>query len=262
MNHGHDQVEAVHAATRASRVGADWRGVEGIFGGKVIALLADAVTAAPGTAHHQLASMWVEFSGSLLPGDLHDEVEVPHLGRSTATVRATLSQQGRQKASAVAKLVALDTAEPSQPTARRIPDAPGPEELDDLVPPWGALNYDPKVQVKVIEHLALDGTLTTRAWVRIRPDHGADLGVGGVEAVLLDVLPPGLFMTGVAPSFVPTVDFALHLAPRARAVVGEWFWGEMRTEWIEGGFCAETGEIRRADGTFVARGTQTRRVVR
>lgn len=262
MNHGHDQVEAVPAARRTKEVGADWRGVEGIFGGKVIALLADAVMAAPGTGRHELASMWVEFSGSVVPGELHDEVEVAHLGRSTASVRASLSQQGRQKASAVAKLVAPDGGQPTLPTARRLPVAPSPDELDDLVPPWGELSYDPKVQVRVIEHLVLDGVLTTRAWVRVRPGHGADLGVGGVEAVLLDVLPPGLFMTGTPPSFVPTVDFALHLSPGARAVAGDWFWGEMRTEWVEGGFCAETGEIRRADGTFVARGTQTRRVVR
>lgn len=240
--------------------GADWKGVEGLFGGKVIGMLADCVTSVPQVAAHELASLWVEFSGSVVPGVVDEEVRVLHAGRSTATVQARLAQEGRSKASAVAKLVGAGGA--AALGRRVLPDAPPPADVEDFVAPWGHLQYDPKLQVKVISTGTVEGVLTSRAWIRVRPGHGDDLGVGGVEAVLLDLLPPGLFLTPHPPAFVPTVDFALHLNPSARAVVGEWFWGEMRTEWADEEFCAETGELRRADGTFVARGTQTRRVRR
>lgn len=242
------------------RAGADWKGKEGLFGGKVVAMLADAVSSPPEVTGFALASLWAEFSGSVVPGPVEATVEVLHAGRSTATVRAALVQDGRSRASATAKLVVsggrLSTG------GRHLPPGPGPDEIDDLDAPWGRLDYDVKLQIKVVEQGVVDGVLTTRAWLRVRTGHGADLGPGGVEAVLLDLLPPGLFFTDEVPAFVPTVDFALQLNPSAGATEGEWYWGEMRTEWADDEFCAETGEIRRADGTFVARGTQTRRIVR
>lgn len=241
------------------QVEADWRGVEDVFGGKVIALLADCVAAVPELDRLQVAALWVEFSSSVVPGAVDGRVEVLHAGRSTATVRAQLVQDGRSRASGMAKLVAAGSSPSLSP--RDLGAVPRPEEVPDLVPPWGALAYDPKVQVKVVRTALVDGVLTTQAWVRVRPGQGADLGHVGVAAVLLDLLPPGLFHHERRPSFVPTVDFALHLDPSARPAVGEWHWGEVRTEWADGEFCGETGELRRADGTFVARGTQTRRVV-
>ncbi|QCX27916.1 thioesterase family protein [Nocardioides jishulii] len=241
------------------RADASWKGKGGIFGGKVIALLADCVRMPAEVDRLELASLWVEFSGSVVPGEADETVEVLHAGRSTATVRAVLEQDGRAKASAMAKLVAAGQA--SVLPGRTLPPAASPDDLDDLVAPWGALDYDPKLQVKVIDQGLVDGVITTRAWLRVRPGHGDDLGVGGIEGVLLDLLPPGLFFTQVPPSFVPTIDFALQLNPSSRAETGEWYWGEMRTEWSDGEFCAETGELRRPDGTFVARGTQTRRIV-
>lgn len=242
------------------KVDASWKGMEGIYGGKVVAMLAECVTSHPEVERLDLGSLWVEFSGTVLPGEVDTVVEVLHAGRSTATVRSQLVQEGRPRASAMVKLVASGGMPAVGP--RTLPPTPQPETLEDFVAPWGALDYDPKLQVRVFEQGVVDGVVTTRAWVRVRPGHGADLGVGGLEGVLLDLLPPGLFAVEPRPRFVPTVDFAVHTNPNARAVEGEWYWGEMRTEWADEGFCAETGEVRRADGTFVARGTQTRRVVR
>lgn len=255
-----------HAPDQAStsipvplQVGADWRGVEDVFGGKVVALLADCVAAVPELDRLRLAALWVEFSSSVVPGPVDGRVAVLHAGRSTRTVRVHLVQGGRSRASGMAKLVAVGAS--GTLPSKDLGDVPGPEYVPDLVPPWGALAYDPKVQVKVVRTAVVDGVLTTQAWVRVRPGCGDDLDPVGVAAVLLDLLPPGLFHHERRPSFVPTVDFALHLDLSARPAVGEWHWGEVRTEWADGEFCGETAELRRADGTFVARGTQTRRVV-
>lgn len=237
-------------------IAEDWRGKDGIYGGKVVACLATSVYAAPDVAGLRLASMWVEFSGTVLPGQVELFPETVHRGRSTATVRTTLVQ-GKQRASAVAKLIASEGGTLVEP--RQLRALPAPETLTDFEAPWGDLSYDPKFQIRVAHQSIDDGVITTRAWVRTQPD--TDLGHGGAEAALLDLLPPGLFFAERVPSYVPTVDFALHLNPNAPARAGEWLWGEMRTEWADNEFCAETGTLHRPDGTFVARGTQTRRVV-
>lgn len=237
----------------------DWRGQEGLYGGKVVAMLADLLTATDVGDRLALASVWAEFTGAVVPGVTETGVEVLHQGRSTALVRATLRQDGRAKASAVAKFVAAGEGDKLPP--RTLPPAPEVDDVVDYDAPWGRLHYDPKLQLKVIDQETRDGVLTTRAWLRVRPGHGDDLGVGGVEAVLLDLLPPGLFALEDHPAFVPTVDFAMHLNPSHRAEVGRWYWGEMRTEWSDGEFCCDTGEIRTPEGAFVARGTQNRRVV-
>ncbi|WP_110241582.1 thioesterase family protein [Nocardioides gilvus] len=238
-------------------IGADWRGKEGIYGGKVAACLADAVQIDPDLAGLELASMWVEFSGTVFPGPVEVVAETVHRGRSTATVRATLVQ-GRQRASAVAKLIASGGRTPLEP--RRWAALPDPEKLHDFQAPWGELEYDSKFQIRVAGQSADEGIITTRAWVRTQAD--THLGHGGAEAALLDLLPPGLFFADPVPAYVPTIDFALHLNPNARVRPGQWLWGEMRTEWADEEFCADTGTLYRPDGTFVARGTQTRRVVR
>lgn len=238
-------------------IGEDWRGKDGIYGGKVVACLAESVQADPAVTGLRLASMWVEFSGTVLPGQVELVTEVIHRGRSTATVRGALVQ-GKQRASAVAKLVA--SGGESLVAPRQLGTLPLPEALDDFVAPWGELAYDPKFQIRVARQSVDDGIITTRAWVRLQPD--TELGQGGAEAALLDLLPPGLFLADPAPTYVPTIDFALHLNPNAAVTPGEWLWGEMRTEWADEEFCADTGTLYRADGTFVARGTQTRRVVR
>lgn len=238
-------------------IGQDWRGKEGVYGGKVVACLAEAVQSDPDLAGFGLASMWVEFSGTVLPGPIEVVTEIAHRGRSTATVRSALVQ-GKQRASAVAKLISSGGKTPLEP--RRWAALPDPDTLLDFQAPWGELEYDSKFQIRVASQSADDGVITTRAWVRTQVD--TVLGHGGAEAALLDLLPPGLFFADPRPAYVPTVDFALHLNPNAPVHPGEWVWGEMRTEWADEEFCADTGTLYRADGTFVARGTQTRRVVR
>ena len=244
------------ATETPTHFGTDWVGVEGIFGGKAIATTVEAAVTAPEVDGLVLASASLEFSGGLAVGDATLVTDVVHRGRSTATVHVTCVQE-RPRLRAVAKLVA--PGERRVLPAHQLPDGPGPDALDDFDPPYGRLSYDHKFGVRVVGHALEDGVPTTRAWVRALP--GTGLGVGGTEVALLDVLPPGLFMRDPRPSFVPTVDFALHLDVQALAHEGEWLYGVMRTEWATDAFCLETATLHRADGRFVARGTQTRRIV-
>lgn len=234
----------------------DWVGVEGIFGGRGIATAVEAATHTPEVEGLVLASASLEFSGGLSVGGAEVVTDVVHRGRSTATVQVTVVQ-GRPRLRATAKLVA--------PGERRVlgphvlPQGPGPDELDDFDAPYGRLAYDDKFRVRVVSHAEEAGVPTTRAWVRLQS--GSGLGAGGAEAALLDVMPPSLFLHQPQPKFVPTVDFAMHLDALTPAVEGEWLYAVMRTEWATDTFCLETATLHRPDGRFVARGTQSRRIV-
>ena len=247
----------------------DWAGITGVYGGRVIAAVAEEARAHAATDGLELASVFVEFTGGAQVGPATLGTGVVHRGRSTATLDVVCTQvQGRpgheaepmverRVVGAVAKFVAPGAALPAVAAPLRAPD---PESLPEFVPPWGSLAYDHKFDVRVISHELEEGVPTTRAWVKLQP--GTGLGNHGSLAALLDVLPPGLFMREPRPRFVPTVDFAMHLDADVPVVEGEWFHGVMRTEWEAEEFCLESATLQRADGRFVGRGTQTRRIVR
>lgn len=240
----------------------DWAGVRGVFGGRVIAAVAEQARLHPDTDGLDLGSCHVEFTGGAVTGEATLRPRLVHRGRSTATVEVECTQvQGgseRRVVGSTTKFVARGTTPVLGPST--LPYGPAPEDLDDFEPPWGALSYDLKFGTRLVSHASEAGVPTTRAWLRITP--GTGLGRFGGTAALLDVLPPGLFMREPIPQFVPTVDFSMHLDATTLPDEGEWVYGVMRTEWADDAFCLETSTLHRADGRFIARGTQNRRVVR
>lgn len=240
----------------------DWVGVRGVFGGRVIAAVAEHAAALPDVSGLEVGSVHVEFTGGALPGDATLRHTVVHRGRASATVEVVCSQEQddrvRRVVGGTAKFVARSGARTLAPHA--VLNVPGPDDLGEFEPPWGVLSYDAKFDVRVISHALEGGVPTTRAWLRARPAIG--LGKLGTVAALLDVLPPGLFMREPLPQFVPTVDFSMHVDTLAAPDEGEWVLGVMRTEWADEAFCLETATLHRADGRYLARGTQNRRVVR
>lgn len=240
----------------------DWVGVRGVFGGRVIAAVLEHAAALPDLDGLEVGSVHVEFTGGALPGEASLVDAVVHRGRSTATVEVTCSQEQDGKVRRVVGSSTKFVARAGAPTLapHRLPEVPAPDDLLEFDPPWGALSYDLKFDVRFVSHALEDGVPTTRAWLRARP--GTGLGRLGTVAALLDVLPPGLFMREPLPQFVPTVDFSMHVDALAVPEEGEWVLGVMRTEWADEAFCLETSTLHRADGRYVARGTQNRRVVR
>ncbi len=97
------------------------------------------------------------------------------------------------------------------------------------------------------------------AWVRI-----ADRRPGDAEAavVLLDALPPALYSTITEPVPVPTVEFAIHLAPPLHGrAVDDWVLVSIHTEHAGHGWAVDDAALRTRQGVLLATGRQTRRVV-
>lgn len=245
---------------------ADWAGVKGVYGGRVIAAATDAARALPVVDGLRMGSVHAEFTGGGVVGDAELHLTVVHRGRTAATVHVECwHEQGtaqepkrRRVLGAVVKFLAPGTTRALPHSV--LPEGPGPDECQPFDAPWGEMAYDHHFGFQLISHAEEDGVPTSRAWVRLEP--GTGLGAHGAIAALLDVLPPGMYMREPYPTFVPTVDFSMHLDEGAIAPEGEWLYGVMRTDWADDTFYLDTATLHRADGRFVARGTQNRNIVR
>lgn len=239
-----------------------WAGFAGVFGGRVIAELGAAAHRAddPRLAEMALVSLVAEFHAAVDAGPGAVEVDVVHAGKASASVSSRIVQ-GRLRASAKAKLVR--TTERSQYPVRSLEDLRRPELIAEFETPYPAMAYSDLVQIRLIDHRSLAGLPSTRCWVRLDDATRAvgELDAVGRAAVLLDVVPPGPFFVEPRPSFVPTIDFALHCAPAAPASPDGWYYTEASTMWQTSDFCAESTTLWTSAGDFVARGTQNRRVV-
>ncbi|WP_196222622.1 thioesterase family protein [Micromonospora sp. CP22] len=234
----------------------EWRGFDGVFGGRVIAALGEAAQCIPG---FEVLSLAVEFSGSVGLGDADLLVSPRHQGGRTACVEVSLLQ-GRPRARAVAKLARVRGAE--------IPSAP--IDLAGILTPEQTPRYDPPYRdqpwSRLLELRLIPDTgagRATRAWMRLnepaRPV--ATLDALGRAAVLIDAVPPGLFLSPRVPAFVPTIDFTLHLRPQPPAPRDGWYLVVSSTVWARDDFCMEDTSLYTSMGEMVAQARQNRRVV-
>ena len=235
-------------------IDGSWRGLQGIFGGKLIAEITRVADEHPEVADLSVASVHVSFLGTVSPGEVELDVRVTHRGRRTAALDIAVVQ-GRELVTGRVKLARTGADALNGPADLGV--LPAPDEVPAYQAPYGALAHDEHLEVRPFSTEPVGGVPTVRAWVRARV--GAGLGAG-TAAALLDIVPPSLFFTDRPPAFVPTIDFTLHRQPHAGGLEGEWLLAEGRTEWADEHVCAETATLHRADGTFLARGTQTRRI--
>lgn len=235
-------------------IDGSWRGLHGIYGGKIIAEITRVADEHPEVAALAVVSVHASFLGSVAPGEVEFDVRVTHRGRRTAALDIAVVQ-GRELVTGRVKLALPGADGPGDPAV--LGEFPVPDDVPVYRAPYGALPHDEHLEVRPFSTESVEGVPTVRAWVRARV--GAGLGAGTAPA-LLDIVPPSLFFTGRPPAFVPTIDFMLHRRPRGGDLEGEWLLAQARTEWVDGQLCAETATLHRADGTFLARGTQTRRV--
>jgi hypothetical protein len=237
-------------------VDPSWRSFTNTQGGLVVGHLLDAAAALAGTAPRVVTA---HLLGGVAP-DVEAVVTTTadRVGR-TGSVRGELHQDGALRA--VAQV--LTSAGPAVPATETYPAPPAPR-LDDGEP------FElPRDFVPVGEHTEIRALGTARplgggdeprlhAWVRIRGDELPPLVQLGV---LLDALPPSLFAVRTVPAAMPTVELTAHLAGPPPPT-GAWVRVDQRTVWADDGIAVDDVELRALDGALVARGRQTRRLLR
>lgn len=231
-----------------------WLGMDGIFGGFVLGRVVDAAVL-DGFAPQAVTT---HFVGAIRPGEVELVTETVHRGRTTASLRVELRQNGRTRVHAIASLV---------PAGRRVtwrhtedPARWGdPQTLPAYVARHRPLPYAYHLDVRACApHTLEDGA---SAWVRLLEKDGA-MGPHGIASIFLDVLPPGLFAREEPPHFVPTIDFTVHFGPDvAAADFGSgWFHVGNRTVWASEDFCVDESTLHDSAGHPLAQIRQGRAV--
>ena len=240
-------------SVRIEEISPQWTGLHAIFGGYVVARLLDAMACVDGFV---VLSATVEFVGSVRPGEVTVDVDVVHLGSRTATVTGSLSQ-GHVRAVGVAKLGRRrgDLRTPPLDLSQFDP----PEQLKAELPPWGAVAFDERVEVRHLPPPNGDPRTGARAWVRVRSDadEAVVLRPDSLAPMFLDVLPPGTWYVEDLEGFAPTIEMSVHLGPRP-AAYDRWHLVEQRAVVMADDYWIEDSTMYDDVGRVVAVVRQTR----
>ncbi|MFB9180837.1 acyl-CoA thioesterase [Dactylosporangium sucinum] len=243
------------AVESAVRFGPHWEGVQGIYGGFVIARLVEAARLGNG---FRPLSATVHFVSGVQPGDARMVTRVRHRGRSTASVAVELHQE-RARAYAVVELGAPGAA-PHWHHRVDMSQLPEPESIVLSEPSYGRLAYSEFIDMRLIRPGSLAAGAT--AWTRLDPRVAGELdGTSpALSTLCLDALPPGLFGESTRPVFVPTIEFSIHFWPMEADLVAGWHYATQHTVWASDEFCLEESTLYSRDGRVVAHARQTRGV--
>lgn len=220
------------------------------------ALLARVDDLEGGAAARPPRSLTVHYPAPPAAGPAEITTEVIRAGRSLATCRAQLTQQGKPMAVALA---AFSPAWPGEAwNDRPAPDAAAPDTLA-----YGGLERPPLPFLDYWDHRFTKGRVIdpkgpaeTQAWIRLAEPDTID---GPVVAAMTDAFPPAVFTRYAAPNPVPTIDLTIHFRttlPMNGLEPDDFLLGHFRTRTVVDGFLEEDGELWTADGALVAQSRQ------
>ena len=253
--------DAVERHRATSVLAPDWLGYEGIYGGRVVAELVEAVGRVDDM---DLVTLYAEFTGTVRPGEVDVAVDVHHRGRRSSSISVSLGQE-RVRARATAKSARVGRGE----AAGAVPmpgGVPSPDDLAPFEPPyWTALEHCRLMELRLVDTSVTEEGARARLWLRLHDDHPevAPLSRDARIACLVDAVPPVLFFVPPAPAYVPTLDLALHLRPRGMGPAANgWCFAEVRLVWASADFCLEEVTMWDSTGEVIAQTRQNRRIVR
>lgn len=229
-------------------------------GGYLLALILRAV--APESPHPHPLSTSAHFVAPPKPGLARIRVDLLRAGRTTATLRATLTQ------GAIPRVEAIVTTSTLSREASVEWSGPAPEPVapvDDCIP--AVVDLPDGTHVGLLEHVDLRLDPQTLGWFSGRP--AGQLSMRGhmrladgtqpdpvVLALAVDSLPPTVFGLGRL-GWAPTVE--LSVLTRSLPAPG-WLTVHLRGRLVRDGWFDEEAEVYDADGELVAQSRQLARV--
>jgi len=241
-----------------------WFGIDGIFGGYVLAAIVEAADRVEGFSPQ---SVTMDFAAAVQPGEVQIVASTLHAGRRTAMVRVELGQDKRVRAQAIGSLV--PSGQEVTWVRRRDPSSWGdPETSPPLVAAHRELAYGGHLDIREVGSSTLEHGAA--AWVRMTatPDQHGHLGPHAQVALLLDVLAPGVFALHPPPAFVPTVEFTVHFSPlvggadwhMAEGESSAWYLITNRTVWATDQVCVDESRLYDRQGRVAAQVRQGRSI--
>jgi len=234
-----------------------WVG-RGPNGGYVAALVLRAMTVEAGTlgapGPMPARSLNVHFLRPPAAGPAEIEVTVEHHGRVTAFLSARLVQDGEVKA----KAMSVFSGEREGPSfdRSRMPDAPPPEELDEMDTRQAPVAVFGRYRAKFVSGAPGEAAdeAETMGWIRLRDEQPVD---PVLAAAVLDVWYPAPFVVFRELPFAPTLEYTVHF-PRTIPEPGPPDWNLIRLTAAEGteGHFSEDAELWSRDGKLLAKARQ------
>lgn len=231
-----------------------WWVVAGPNGGYIAAIIVRALAAVVPDGR-PLRSVTIHYLRAPAAGPGVVRTETVREGRSVSFMRATLEQDGKTQATAVAVFAADRSGIELDDVAA--PDIPPPEEVDELPGPAEAA---PPFRENFHFRHAIGGPPFSGAdeavaggWLRPR-DSSPDLDAA-LAVAMCDAWFPPVFSVADEPIVVPTLDLTVHLrAPLPRP--SDWVLGSFWTRRVRDGFFEEDGELFSRDGELLAQSRQ------
>ena len=241
-------------------VGEEWSSLQGVHGGVVAAIAANAVASVlrdEGVdAGAQLRAATFGYVSGNTVGDLAIDVEVIRRGRAMTTTHARVSQDG--------KTTTVGRLHHSTPWDGLVySDAPPPSPKHDDAfrlefPPPAHLN---NVETYLHPDTALLGGADRSEWVAwSRPLHGGTFDAAWLT-MFGDYFPPAVFARTTTPVRAVTIEYSIQIHSAAGSWTladGEYLAARMHTFHSHDGFAVEDGWIHLPDGTLLATVRQTR----
>ncbi len=225
-------------------------------GGLIIAQLAKAIETELDDPARHLRTITVHYLRPPVEGAIDIAVETIRVGRSVAFMQATMSQNDKPIATALAALspswettFAFDLQPPPdvEPATAIEPRPQG----DAFLPPHAA-NYD----TRMLGDFRAEGQPLVRAWIRTAQPRLID----AISLVAMtDALPPPLFALVDQPMAVPTIELTVHLRaslPLASLRPADHVLMESSSLLLADGFVEENARIWAPDGTLLAQSRQ------
>lgn len=245
----------------AATISGDWWVFTGANGGYLAAVLLAALTDRVGDPERMARSLTVHYLRPPAVGPVTIRTSVVRAGRSLATVTATMLQEGREVALAMA---AFSRSRPSMSFADAVmPDVPSVEETPlptwppEMWPPIAhRFDYRPVTKEAVFSG---EPEAYVAAWTRLVEPRPLD---PVLLSLVADALVPAIFPKATAPVAATTIDLTVHFRSPAAEPPGDgWVLATMRSRVGVDGFVEEDGEIWTPDGRLLAQSRQLALVV-
>lgn len=267
------KVDGVGGGRYQSFVNQRWWVVQGPNGGYLAAIVVRAMKAELADPERLLRSITLHYLRAPVEGAVETTVKIVRQGRRVATVRAVLTQGGRECIVAIATFAtsgdALEFSEVSAPKVRQ------PEEIDppdeSRLSKVGTVPISDRFQQRLcIGMNPLDAVSSQNeggpaniegesrpalsgGWMRLAEPTAVD---EAVLAAMCDAWFPPIFAKFPrVPLAVPTVDLTLHILQLPEDEHG-WVLGEFWSPVARGGYLVEEGNLWDQVGNLLARSRQ------
>jgi len=245
----------------AATLSRDWWVFAGANGGYLAAVLLRAMTERVADPARMARSLTVHYLRPPAEGPVSVATHVVRQGRSLATVTATMTQEGREVATALA---AFSLARPSMAFADAVPP-PAPPVEEAPASKWPPELWPPIVHrftyLPVTPEAIFEGgdEAYVAAWARLREPSPLD---PVLLALLADALAPAVFPKASSPVAATTIDLTVHFRAPADVPPGDgWVLAAFRSRVGVDGFVEEDGEVWSEDGRLLAQSRQLALVV-